>query len=273
MIVECPACKASLRLDKNRFAGKRLSLRCPACRQSSQVDVPADSIATVLVAHGYPKSFDELRAVLTQDDLTILTCSENDDAIRLLRENPVRILLLDVALTGSFPFELIEEARNKSTETPVKIILLPSVYNKTAYKRRPTSLYGADGYLELHHIGDRLLPLLRELCPDLELKEPSAGFYMPAQGEERSLEEISGGQAAEELARLLIADIALYHQEQIDKGVREGDPTLYLNDELVEGRRLLSERIAPAILAQRDFLLQALEHFADDRRKELGLQG
>jgi hypothetical protein len=208
---------------------------------------------------------------LIQDDLTILSCSENDDAMTLLRENPVRILLLDVALTGSFPFELIEEARNKSAEHPVKIVLLPSVYNKTAYKRRPTSLYGADAYLELHHIGDRLLPLLQELCPDLELKEPSAGIYMPAAGDERELEETGGGQAAAELARLLIADIALYHQEQIDQGIREGNAALYLTDEMAEGHRLLSERIEPAILEQKDFLVEALEQFATARCKELGL--
>lgn len=260
-----------MRLDKKRYSAKRLSLRCPACRQSFKVEVPPDSIATILVAHGYPKSFDELRAVLTQDDLTILTCSENDEAMQLLRDNPIRILLLDVALTGSFPFELIEEARNKSSEMPVKIVLLPSVYNKTAYKRRPTSLYGADGYLELHHIGDRLLPLLRELCPDLELKEPTAGFYRSAQGEERSLEESEEGKAAQELARLLIADIALYHQEQIDEGVKEGDPARYLSAEMTEGRRLLAERIEPGVLAQRDYLQLALEHFAEARGKELSV--
>lgn len=260
-----------MRLDEKRYSGKRLSLCCPACRQSFNVEVPPDSNAVVLIAHGYPKSFDELRAVLVQDELTILTCTENDDAMRLLRDNPVRILLLDVALTGSFPFELIEEACNKTTGKPVKIILLPSVYNKTAYKRRPTSLYGADAYLELHHIGDRLLPLLRDLCPDLELKEPSAGFFMPSQGKERSLEDASGGQAAEELARLLIADIALYHQERIDKGINEGDPARYLADEIAEGRRLLTERITPAVLKQKDFLLEALEHFADARHKELNI--
>ncbi|PLX90721.1 MAG: hypothetical protein C0619_08735 [Desulfuromonas sp.] len=271
MIIECPSCNASLRLDKSRYAGKRLSLRCPSCRRSFTTEIPPDSIATVLVAHGYPKSFDELRAVLVQDDLTILTCSENEEALSLLRDKPVRILLLDVALTGSFPFELIDEARNKPSDKPVKIILLPSVYNKTAYKRRPTSLYGADAYLELHHIGDRLLPLLRDLCPDLDLKEPSAGFYRSAKGEERSLPDASGAQAAEELARLLIADIALYHQEQIDQGIREGAPGLYLDNEMNEGRRLLDERIAHEILAQGDFLQQALEQFAVARRKELDL--
>ena len=169
-------------------------------------------------------------------------------------------------------FELIEEAHNKSSEKPIKIILLPSVYNKTAYKRRPTSLYGADAYLELHHIGDRLLPLLRDLCPDLELKEPSAGFYRSAQGEERSLDDDSGVQGANELARMLIADIALYHQEQIDQGIEEGDPALYLKEELAEGRRLLSERIASQIFQQQDFLLEALGHFAAARRKEIVTQ-
>lgn len=260
-----------MRLDKNRYSGKRLSLRCPACRQSFSLEIPASSIATVLVAHGYPRAYEELKAVLIQDDLTILSCSENDQAMSLLRENPVRILLLDVALTGSFPFELIEEARNKPGDHQVKIVLLPSVYNKTAYKRRPTSLYGADAYLELHHIGDRLLPLLRELCPDLDLKEPSAGIFMSAAGEERDLEETPGIQPAVELARLLIADIALYHQEQIDQGIREGNPALYLSEEMTEGQRLLTERIEPAVLEQRDFLGLALKHFADARRKELGI--
>jgi len=272
MIVNCPACKAAMRLDKKRYAGKRLSLRCPACRETFTAEIPQTSIATVLIAHGYPKSFDELKAVLTQDDLTILTCSENEDALQLLREHPVRILLLDVALTGSFPFELIEEAHSKPSEKPVKIILLPSVYNKTAYKRRPTSLYGADAYLELHHIGDRLLPLLRELCPDLELKDPSAGFFRLAQGKERGLDDVEGRRAAEELARLLIADIALYHQEQIDRGIIEGDPALYLVAEMREGRRLLSERISATILQQQDFLLKALESFAQERRSELEVQ-
>ncbi|HEX9778947.1 MAG TPA: MJ0042-type zinc finger domain-containing protein [Geopsychrobacteraceae bacterium] len=266
MIVECPACQASLRLDAQRYAGKRLALRCPACRQSCNVEVPIDATATVLIAHGCPKSFAELQAVLAQDGLSILTCSERDEALRLLRDHPVRILLLDVALTGAFPFELIEQAQRKSAEKPVKIILLPSVYNKTAYKRRPTSLYGADAYLELHHIGDRLLPLLRELCPDLELNEPSAGFYRSAQEEERGPADVGAGRAAEELARLLIADIALYHQERIDRGIRAGDPALYLADQLAEGRRILAERIAPANLEPQDFLLRALRHFADDRR-------
>ncbi|PLX88318.1 MAG: hypothetical protein C0618_04580 [Desulfuromonas sp.] len=268
MIIECSACRVSMRVDRERYAGKRLSVRCPKCRHSFSVEVPAAS-TTVLIAHGYPRSFVELKAVLTQDDLTILTCDDNESALQLLRDNPVRILLLDVALTGSFPFELIDEARNKPTEQPVKIILLPSVYNKTAYKRRPTSLYGADAYLELHHVGDRLLPLLRELCPDLGLEEPTAGFYQSSVGEERQVDSTVEETAAEELARLLIADIALYHQEQIDRGLKEGDPALFLSTELAEGQRLLSERIDADVLARIDYLRLALDQFAADRRREI----
>lgn len=265
MIVECPECQASLRLNQDRYAGKRLSLRCPSCQQNFNVSVPVNSRASVLVAHGDSKTFDELRAVLVQDELVILTCDGIEEALNLLQHNPVRIVLVDVALAGSFPFELIEAARNKRAQDPVKVILLPSVYNKTAYKRRPTSLYGADAYLELHHIGDRLLPLLRELCPDLGLKEPTAGFYRSAQGEERSLADAEGDQQATELARLLIADIALYHQEQIEKGIREGDPERYLDAEMAEGRRLLAEQIDPDILAGKDYLGLALRRFVTDR--------
>ena len=36
------------------------------------------------------------------------------------------------------------------------VILIASVFNKTAYKRTPHSLYGADDYVEQHHIPDML---------------------------------------------------------------------------------------------------------------------
>ena len=35
------------------------------------------------------------------------------------------------------------------------VVLVASIYNRTGYKRRPTSLYGADDYVEQHHIPDR----------------------------------------------------------------------------------------------------------------------
>src|SRR5205807_6370680 len=70
-------------------------------------------------------------------------------------------LVLDVALPDVHAFELVEEAHNKAPE--IRVVLVASVYNRTGYKRRPTSLYGADDYVEQHHIPDSLLVKLERL--------------------------------------------------------------------------------------------------------------
>ena len=44
-----------------------------------------------------------------------------------------------------------------------RVVLVASIYNRTGYKRRPTSLYGADDYVEQHHIPDALVGKLERL--------------------------------------------------------------------------------------------------------------
>ena len=192
-------------------------------------------------------------------------------ARHLLGRQSFSALLLDVALPGAFPFQLIEEVHRSGD--PTKIILLPSVYNRTAYKRKPSSLYGADDYLELHHLSDRLIPLLHELLPGLSLKSLPFSLVKD-EGEERPLlVSADPRQQAEELSRLLIADIALYHQEQIDLGIEYQDLEVRLTTELEEGRRMLACRIPQVDLDQQDYLLSALMHFATEREKELRPRG
>jgi response regulator RpfG family c-di-GMP phosphodiesterase len=76
---------------------------------------------------------------------------------------PPQVALIDVALPGLFAFELVDKVRNRPALKEVKILLLSSVYNKMAYKRTPTSLYGADDYIEKHHISDDLVPKINQL--------------------------------------------------------------------------------------------------------------
>lgn len=225
------------------------------------------SQVNILVAHGEPEVCRSILAVCRKDVSEILTCSDAAMARKLLARHHFSVLLLDVALPGAFPFQLIEEVR--STQSQLKIILLPSVYNRTAYKRKPSSLYGADGYIELHHLSDRLIPLLHELLPHLPLK--SRPYCLTRdEGTERALStEADAGQQAKELARLLVADIALYHQEQLDAGILHNDLATRLAPQLEEGRRLMAMRIPQAELECRDDLFEALRVFAAARELEL----
>jgi hypothetical protein len=72
-------------------------------------------------------------------------------------------MIVDVGLTGIYGFELCERLKGDPDTRGIKIILLSSVYGLTAYKRNPVTLYGADDYIEKHHIPDRLVPKIKEL--------------------------------------------------------------------------------------------------------------
>ena len=265
MIVSCPSCNHKLRLDPVRYAGKRLSLTCRGCQHKFPCAVPAPE--KILVAHGEPEVCRDILRACRQDVGEILTCSDARMARDLLGRHDFSVMLLDVALPGAYPFELIEEVRR--TGNSLKIVLLPSVYNRTAYKRRPTSLYGADAYLELHHLGDRLVSLLRELVPEISLKS-RPGSEKSEEGAERALPESSDlHEQARELARLLVADIALYHQESIDQGILGNDLEERLVEQLTEGREMLARRIPRVELQRQDYLLNALKDFARAREKEL----
>jgi hypothetical protein len=114
------------------------------------------------------------------------------------------------------------------------VVLLASVFERTRYKRKATNLYGADAYLELHHVPDRLVPLLqslqkREPLFDPHLQAPverarAAGLRID--GAHASAPEAATGdlEAAQALARRLLSDVVLYHGDEVADGVRRGQP-------------------------------------------------
>lgn len=267
MIISCPQCQKKLRIDATRYAGRHLTINCRHCGKPFNYRIPRQH--KILVAHGEPEVCQMILTICQQDVAEMLVCSDAKMLRALLRRHRFLALLLDVALPGAFSFELIDEIHTGGEET--KIILLPSVYNRTAYKRKPTSLYHADAYLELHHLSDQLIPLLHRLAPELALNS-SPYCLLSDSGEERHLfEHDSIYQQAEDLAAQLIADIALYYQDQIDAGIENQDLDTRLAVQLDEGQRLLAERIPRAELDARDYLTIALKRFTSARKKELDL--
>lgn len=65
-------------------------------------------------------------------------------------------------------------------------------------------------------------------------------------------------QRARRLARLIVSDLTLYHQEKIVQGIR--DDTLFevLAQELEEGRAYYEKNADPAVVAQSDYFNQAV---------------
>lgn len=307
MIASCPACTARFRLDRQRLAGKRITLRCSRCQQVFKIEVAANNAAAsvpsrVLVAHNDEAFCTTVGEILARDGFNFHICHSGHEALRSMEAAPPLVALIDVALPGLFAFELIDRVRSVPGLKEIKIILLSSVYNRMAYKRTPSSLYGADDYIEKHHIPNELVPKINRLITNAQ---PLQKRHIPSSEEEvagKSLEQreaiveskeyideintlirsaedrevladtsLEVQEKARRLARIIVSDIALYNQERVEEGIRTGRFYELLAGEIAEGQRLFAERVGAGMLRQEDFLQTAFTTFIERRRKELQL--
>ena len=204
-------------------------------------------------------------------------------AVRAALQDPrLEAVVLDVALSGVLAYQLVDELRTAGRTT--KVVLVASIYNRTGYKRRPTSLYGADDYVEQHHIPDSLVPKLAKLLggPPREVQLPEMHHETPEGRAIReaalSAEELQPPspallERAQRLARLIVADVALYNGDALDHAAIVDDPTeleARLRLDLEEGRLLFDMRIPEAVRRLRDFIGDALDELRLERRLALG---
>lgn len=260
MIVSCPHCQVRLRVRPTICSGTAVICRCPKCSNKFKTK-QLESAVKVFIAHEDKLVCRQLSERLSWLNIQPDICRTSAECLDGFTSGD-SVLLLDVAFEGGFPFRLIETLKKRGGEQH-RIILLPSVYNRTAYKKRPESLYGADAYLELHHIGDRLLPLLAEQFPALA-ERCSSVASLRSWGDERAVKELGLAEQASELARLLVADILLYHQDRFRTGLENDDLAGCFQEQLAEGRQLLMERLPQAENLADDFIQQAFLNACED---------
>jgi CheY-like chemotaxis protein len=136
---------------------------------------PIPQRALVLVAHDTKVVADMIDGILRKAGMTMAYARNGLEALKKATSLRPQAMIVDVGLTGIFGFELCERLKNDPDTAGIKIILLSSVYGLTAYKREPVTLYGADDYIEKHHIPDELVPKLnRLLFPEHPVPEKPA---------------------------------------------------------------------------------------------------
>ena len=156
----CPSCQAALTvslmvtLDSEPSSGPSVSSPGPSSvlnvkRVVSLVEGEASNemIREVLIEGGF-----ELRPGIGGQDIMAL----------LDRERP-GIIIVDVGFPDVLGFEIANKVKQSSRLKDIGVILLASIHDKTRYKREPESLYGADDYIERHHIQDQLLPKMNRI--------------------------------------------------------------------------------------------------------------
>lgn len=305
MIVKCPACTARFRLDRKKLAGKRVTLRCARCRSPFKVELPhsstvqAEKKVCVMIGHSDRELCETIRDIVASAGFDAVLGHDGDEVLAAMDAFRPQVAVVDVALQGLYAFEVVDKLRRRPGLEKVKIILLSSVYNKAAYKRNPNSLYGADDYIEKHHIPDDLVLKINRLlvgaseavAPAVNGEEEESGKQLSAaenatqsldfihsvnekiqnaEDHEVSADDVPERERAERLARIIVADVSLYYQNRIDEGILEGNWSELLAVEIKEARRLFRERFPSSEIQNSKILEAAFLDLLEKRRRELG---
>jgi DNA-binding response OmpR family regulator len=85
------------------------------------------------------------------------------DIMSMVEKERPAIVIVDVGLPNILGFEIASLIKKRTDLSDTGVILLASIHDKTRYKREPESLYGADDYIERHHIQDELLSKIQKV--------------------------------------------------------------------------------------------------------------
>lgn len=205
----------------------------------------------VLFAHERPSIVRAVERVLELYDFDVTPVRSGHEAARLLEKRRFDALVVDVALPGMPGYELTALAKRLAEEDEAKgaavVVLVASVYRRTSYKRRPTRLYGADDYVEIHHLGDQLPEKLVALCgapmPQVDVKDQAQDEVKQALRDEGDTR--LQHRDAEGLATLIVADVVLYNGDAI-VGARDFESATAAVGEDLEIARALYGQVAKA---------------------------
>jgi len=257
---------------------------------------------TVLVAHESSAFCTEVEKVLAQEPFTVLTCNDGKEALAIIERVLPQVVLVDVALPSLYGFQVCESVRNNPRTSGVKLVMIAAIYDKTKYKRSPQSLYGADDYIEKHHIPDALTGMIYRLVAEPEPAgsvEDQASTHlmaviMPQQAESAELITQEGSRKAlrddevrvtdvlpdraaadvmhsdaRRLARSIVSAISLYRQAEVEEGIRCGTFFQLLADAISDGRALYESRIPEPVRNSTFYLDEAFDDFINQKQQEL----
>lgn len=324
MLIVCPTCRTKFTFDDQKVGADGVKLRCSKCRTifrvvrrtpaapaaAPETAPPAPAAITrikVVVANESSSFCSAVEKVLATEPFDVYTFNDGKSALAAIEQLKPDVVLLDVALPLMYGFEVCESVRKNPEIASVKLILIASIYDKTRYKRSPNSFYGADDYIEKHHIPDSLATMIYRLVSGQKPVEGPTGKDSSAEEVVRSAaaplsqSEMAAQQAvrdelkkdeeqetlarpapsspelseahkkAKRLARIIVSDVILYNQGKVEEGIRNGTFFELLADDIREGRALYERRVAQEIRETTSYLEDGFEELIAKKRAELAL--
>jgi DNA-binding response OmpR family regulator len=192
----------------------------------------------VLLAHGGPVIAGAAQRILEAHGFETEIAANARGVERALALGNWDALVVDVALPGAPGFELAAPARAAGVKV---VILVASVFRRTSYKRQPQRLYGADDYVEIHHLGDHLPNRLRAHLGLADSELPAETLREVLRTLRERGDEHLGHQTPKGLATLIVADLLLYNGDRITEAGTVEEALAAIGRDLDGARELFTQ--------------------------------
>lgn len=269
-IICCPSCSTRFRIGFETQPGRKFAVRCRRCRTVIPITPAGSSDVAVLIVTDQQDLGLGVVTLLDRAGISRHLCTDGEKALATAERLNCKVVLLDVGLPSFFAFRVIDQFRSSQACSGVKVILLASVYNRQAFKCTPATLHGADDYIDQDRLQEDLINTLgRHLGLGEKGQRPQDSESLSREGEGPQATRIDNPGEARELALLLVSDMALYHQDLVDEGIRQKRLEDILEQPLSKCRSMLKDRLTPELAASGDFIGKALSELVERRQKEM----
>ncbi|GAB4487311.1 MAG: response regulator [Thermodesulfovibrionales bacterium] len=298
MVVVCPKCKTRLKVDETRLSPEGSRFKCPKCATVLVVKKPAAAAAPrkaldsglVLAAHANPIVLEQITDILSKNGFRVITSADGIDVmVKALKELPA-YAVVEVALPKIYGFEVCKRLKSRPETKDMKVILIPAIHDRTKYRREPTSLYGADEYLEEHEISSGLMEKIAQLksgkpaesapgaaaeksrpSPEAPSQQAAGAAAVKAPAPEKEQEASAPStediERAKRLSRTILNDIYLYNSAKVEDAIRKNSFYEVFEAELREGKKLYDNRISQETRSKGDFYNDAIKDFILSKKK------
>jgi len=241
-IIRCEGCDKAYKIHPEKLPSGVSAFPCRACGNLVPIpqvrvdNAPAEGAGKILVVVEEAELGILIQRILANSGYHGHLTNSGKEALEVLKKGGMNLLLINVYLPDMMGYELIDRLSSGEFGPGIPSILLSAVHHAARYKREPTTLYGADDYLERHHLSDLLIPKIsRLLSPD----DDSPGKIIPSdvppptddqvqvrrdlETMENTIQPPEDPQMGEiqRMCRVIAGDIALYNEDVISSTAPE----------------------------------------------------
>ena len=262
MELTCKQCGSKFRAAIQLPLKTPVRVACPKCRYqmvlkpAAERPAPRRRVRHAVIADE-PRPFRHfLGEHLRRLGFEVEFFETGDPTLEFVRRTRADLVIVNVYLKGKLGVEVSEEIKADPSLGQTRVILIGALFRANRFRANPTSLYGADEYIEEQIPEQELKQIIRKLFPQV-------GATTEMAVEPREYDE------ARRLARLILSDIVIYNADKVDRGLRENNFFDVLKDEIEEGRSYFDSRVPFRVRRDTEIFNETLQQFVQMKRDDL----